>query len=79
VKVDAKGVSRHGFALNVSPQREYWDGIVPCGLDGVTMADMVDFLDPPPALEDVARVTARVFGEVFDMEMHWQEKIDATR
>ena len=28
VKVDARGVSRHGFALNVNPDMEYWDGII---------------------------------------------------
>jgi lipoyl(octanoyl) transferase len=29
VKVDARGISRHGFALNVNPDMEYWDGIIP--------------------------------------------------
>ncbi|MFN8461566.1 MAG: hypothetical protein U0X93_07335 [Anaerolineales bacterium] len=28
VKVDAHGVSRHGFALNVNPDMEYWEGII---------------------------------------------------
>jgi lipoyl(octanoyl) transferase len=28
--------SRHGFALNVAPQMEYWQGIVACGLAGVS-------------------------------------------
>ena len=32
VKVDARGVSRHGFALYVDPDMEYWDGIIACGL-----------------------------------------------
>src|SRR5512145_2675720 len=32
VKVDANGVTRHGFALNVNPEMEYWDGIIACGL-----------------------------------------------
>ena len=32
VKVDARGISRHGFALNVNPDMEYWDGIIACGL-----------------------------------------------
>ncbi|MCX7976097.1 MAG: hypothetical protein N2646_03390, partial [Bellilinea sp.] len=29
VKVDARGVSRHGFALNVQPDMLFWQGIVP--------------------------------------------------
>lgn len=71
VKVDTRGVTRHGFALNVAPDRSYWNGIVACGLDGVTMADLADFFDPPPPLTDVARRVAEAFGEVmgFDIEM----------
>jgi lipoate-protein ligase B len=32
VKVDARGISQHGFALNVNPDMSYWDGIIGCGL-----------------------------------------------
>jgi lipoate-protein ligase B len=71
VKVDRRGITRHGFALNVNPQMRYWEGIVPCGLEGVTMAAMADFLDPAPAVEAVGRVAAEVFGEVFGYEMEW--------
>jgi lipoyl(octanoyl) transferase len=69
VKVDGRGITRHGFALNVSPDMHFWDGIVPCGLDGVTMAAMADFLDPPPTVQDVAQIAARVFGEVFEYDI----------
>ncbi|HSB02244.1 MAG TPA: lipoyl(octanoyl) transferase, partial [Anaerolineales bacterium] len=31
VKVDARGISRHGFALNVNPDMDYWEGIIACG------------------------------------------------
>jgi lipoate-protein ligase B len=65
VKVDARGISRHGFALNVDPDMSYWDGIIACGLDGVTMAAMADFLDPVPSLKEIAQVYARAFAEVF--------------
>jgi lipoyl(octanoyl) transferase len=68
VKVDGRGITRHGFALNVSPDMRYWEGIVPCGLDGVSMAAMADFLDPAPGVEEVAQVAARCFGEVFGYE-----------
>ncbi len=40
VKVDARGISRHGFALNVNPDMAYWEGIVPCGLDQVEMTSL---------------------------------------
>jgi lipoate-protein ligase B len=58
VKVDARGVTRHGFALNVAPDMEYFDGIVACGLSE-PVASLADLLSPVPTMERVkAEVTA---------------------
>ena len=51
VKVDARGVSRHGFALNVNPDMSYWDGIIACGLADEPVASLADLLDPVPEME----------------------------
>ncbi len=72
VKVDTRGVTRHGFALNIAPDRAYWDGIIPCGLDGVQMADLADFFDPPPRVEQVAKIVAECFAGVFNLELQWK-------
>ncbi len=65
VRVDARGVSQHGFALNVATAREHWAGIVGCGLQGYAVANLADFLQPPPPLEAVMDAAAAAFGEVF--------------
>lgn len=62
VKVDARGVSRHGFALNVNPNMEYWDGIIACGLSEPVVS-LADLLDPAPAMEDVKEKITLVFRE----------------
>ena len=62
VKVDAKGVTRHGFALNVNPDMEYWDGIVACGLSEPVVA-LADLLDPVPTMERVKEEVAAAFVE----------------
>lgn len=73
VKVDAKGISRHGFALNVAPQMEYWQGIVACGLDNVRMTAMADLLTPPPSMHQVVQQAAISFGNVFNVELVWKD------
>lgn len=65
VKVDAKGVTRHGFALNVNPNMEYWDGIIPCGLTEPVVS-LADLLDPPPTMEDVKRNVIKAFQAIFE-------------
>lgn len=69
VKVDAKGISKHGFALNVSVDMSYWKGILACGLENQNKASMDYFLDPPPTIEEVSKVLIEVFGGIFSYEM----------
>ena len=69
VKVDARGVSRHGFALNVDPDMSYWDGIIACGLAGEPVAALSDLLDPVPEMARVKKEIVSAFGEVFEYEM----------
>ena len=61
-------VTWHGFALNVTTDLSYFDLIVPCGINGVTMTSIAKEL----GLDDVSaqdvrdRVSAK-FGESFDL------------
>ena len=72
VKVDAQGVSRHGFALNVNPDMTYWDGIIACGLVDAPLVSMADLLMEPPDMRAVKNEVGTVFGKVFGLEMHQQ-------
>jgi len=69
IKIDVRGVSRHGFALNVAPDMGYWEGIIPCGLQDVPMVGMADFLSPVPSMNRVMDRTALVFGQIFRLKM----------
>ncbi|NUM45403.1 MAG: lipoyl(octanoyl) transferase [Anaerolineales bacterium] len=71
VKVDARGVTRHGFALNVNTDMEYWAGIVGCGLKDAPVINLADLFWEPPEMETVREKLARAFGEVFEFEMRW--------
>jgi lipoyl(octanoyl) transferase len=69
VKVDVKGISRHGFALNVNPDMSYWEGIVGCGLSQYPIASLAELLAPPPSLESVAQAVVNAFGQVFEYQI----------
>ncbi len=69
VKVDARGVSQHGFALNVRPDMSYWDGIIGCGLADHASISLADLMDKPPSLEAVMEAVEEAFVKVFDAEI----------
>ncbi len=73
VKVDARGVSRHGFALNVNPDMSYWEGIVGCGLVGYPVASLAELLHPVPAVEEVAAVVTRAFASTYQYNIIEEE------
>jgi len=69
VKVDARGVSRHGFALNVDPDMDYWEGIIACGLQDEPIVSLADLLENPPSMERIKQEVVTAFSEVFDLEV----------
>ena len=71
VKVDAHGVSRHGFALNVSPDMTYWDSIVGCGLSGYSTTSLANLLGTPPSMQQVVDAVVTAFEQVFGVSCRW--------
>jgi lipoate-protein ligase B len=69
VKVDAQGISRHGFALNISPDMRYWQGIIACGLDDDQMTCLAALLRQPPSLEQFCQAVIPAFGKRFQYRM----------
>ena len=69
VKVDVRGISRHGFALNVNPDMEYWDGIIACGLQDEPIVSLADLFSQPPSMERVKQEVINAFGAVFAFYM----------
>lgn len=69
VKVDARGVSHHGFALNVNPDMSYWDGIIACGLADYPVASLADLLAQSPDMDRVKQEIVSAFGEIFRQEL----------
>jgi lipoate-protein ligase B len=62
-------VTLHGFALNVTTDLDYFDLIIPCGIQGVSMTSVARELGEraPSGLEHAARASViEAFGHAFD-------------
>ena len=60
-------VTWHGFALNVSTDLGYFDLMVPCGIQAVTMTSMERELGHSVDMRDVENATSEAFGDVFSL------------
>lgn len=59
-----KWVSFHGLSINVDPDLDHFDGIVPCGISDHGVTSLVD-LGLPVTMEDVDVALKRSFGTIF--------------
>ena len=67
----ARGVTSHGFALNVTTDLRDFEWIVPCGIAdrGVTSLEMEADPQTNPTMERAANATLKSFGHVFERQI----------
>lgn len=71
VKV-SRGVTTHGFALNVDPNLSFFDHIVPCGTLTTDITSMAAECSKPITINAVIPVVFRQFAKAFDLDIEWQ-------
>jgi len=62
----AKGVSMHGFSLNVNPDNTWFDRIVPCGIRDAGVASLANELGRDITIEEVLPVVERHLRQVME-------------
>jgi len=85
----ARGITSHGFALNVTTDLRDFDLIVPCGITDRTVtsleleaeasassgSDPDNPLYPPANMQNAIHAVARHFGRVFNHQVLWLESL----
>ena len=74
-----RGVTWHGFALNVDPDLSYFGGIIPCGITDRGVTSMGRLLGKAPPLDQVARVAAEELARVLERRLEWTPAWDWLR
>jgi lipoyl(octanoyl) transferase len=72
----ARGVTTHGFALNVTTDLNDFELIVPCGIRDRGVTSIEAEVDTAPSLSQVASSVSRHFGRVFGRQMVWVEALE---
>ncbi|MFJ5275520.1 lipoyl(octanoyl) transferase LipB [Streptomyces parvulus] len=62
----AKGVTMHGFALNVNPDNKWFDRIIPCGIRDAGVASLSNELGRDVTIEEVLPVAERHLRDVLE-------------
>jgi len=72
----SRAVTSHGFALNVNTDLNFFDLIVPCGIEAKPVTSIEKELGKQVSPQDVAHAIARNFGVVFESQILWLESLD---
>ena len=67
VHVD-RGVTTHGFAINVNNDLQPFEWIVPCGIEACRMTSLTRELGAEQDMGAFMDTVARVFGEIYERE-----------
>src|SRR5690606_37711703 len=65
----SRWVTMHGFALNVNSELNYFDNIVPCGIDDKAVASMESELGRKLDMEEVKARLKKHLADLFQMEL----------
>ncbi len=73
----SRGITSHGFALNVDTDLDQFQLIIPCGITSKPVTSLAKELGHPLSLKEIANSVSRNFGIVFNSQVMTIESLDA--
>ena len=74
IRVTSKGISSHGFALNVDPDLSHFQNIIPCGIQEHGVTGLSKLLNRPIKIQEVLSPIIKAFSQVFKIEVVYSKK-----
>lgn len=71
IKVSSRGISSHGFALNVDPDLAHFEGIVPCGIEEHGVTSLAHLTGKAIAVTDVIPAIVSAAEDVFGRQLRF--------
>ena len=62
----SRWVTMHGFALNINPNMDYFDGMIPCGIQNYGVTSIKDLIHKNVSQLDLIKVIVKEFNHVFN-------------
>lgn len=78
VYINNRGITSHGFALNVSTDLSYFSGIVPCGIADHGVTSMEKVLGRPFLTTDLIPHVITAFEQVFQVKTTLERELEGT-
>lgn len=65
IRVNAAGISTHGFAVNINTDLSYFNAIIACGIPDKNITSLARELDRPVSMHEVCACLGRIFVREF--------------
>ena len=69
VRVSSGWITSHGFALNVSNDLSFFETIVPCGIQDVSVTSVSQELGQPCGIADILGIVSEAFSGIFGLSI----------
>ena len=73
IRVNTKGISSHGFALNVRPDLSHFENIIPCGIQEHGVTSMSAVLQRPLSTTELIQPILTAFHNIFALEIEFKD------